>query len=231
MEKLKGKKDFPKKVELINSKNILELTFGERIIKLRTKKNLSQEALAENCSISISAINNYENDLRKPDIEVLVRIANFLEVTTDFLLGQTDIEAKNIEVQLICDQTGLTELAIHRLSLIKKQSISTPALFESINPITPIDALNYLLESNGIHALTLAIRRYLTLLDYEKNKENYLGDKKTKNKLENASLEMFTTKQITGIEPTFMASQSEISLFYIQKTFASIIDEIASKIK
>jgi transcriptional regulator with XRE-family HTH domain len=65
--------------------------FSERLKELREKKGLSQEALAEELKIPRSSITHYENtDDRLPRKERLNEIANFFNVSVDYLIGRTD---------------------------------------------------------------------------------------------------------------------------------------------
>jgi len=65
-------------------------SLGERITRLRKKSNLSQRELADKTNLTEATLSRYENDLREPKGEVIVKIANALDVTTDYLLGRTD---------------------------------------------------------------------------------------------------------------------------------------------
>lgn len=64
--------------------------FGERLKFLRTDKELSQQKLANELSVNQRTVSNWEKGIRRPDFEILVSIADFFDVTTDFLLGRTD---------------------------------------------------------------------------------------------------------------------------------------------
>lgn len=64
--------------------------FPERLTLLRTDRQLRQRELARSLHVSTSAISNYEQKLRYPDIDMLIRIADYFEVTTDYLLGRTE---------------------------------------------------------------------------------------------------------------------------------------------
>lgn len=61
--------------------------FKERLRDLRKEKELSQIQLAEKLGVDFRTISNWENGVRKPDIDMLVVVAEFFEVSTDFLLG------------------------------------------------------------------------------------------------------------------------------------------------
>lgn len=65
--------------------------FAERLKKARKQKRLTQREVAEYLGIATHSYQNYEGGQRQPDFETLVVIADYLEVTTDYLLGRTDL--------------------------------------------------------------------------------------------------------------------------------------------
>lgn len=66
-------------------------TFGERIAKLRTNRNLSQSEIAKRINVAKSTLAMYETNKREPSFEITQRIADFYNVTVDYLLtGRTD---------------------------------------------------------------------------------------------------------------------------------------------
>ena len=64
--------------------------FPERLRAARNTRELSQEALAKRADLQPSAISHFETGARKPSFDNLRRLADALEVTTDFLLGRVD---------------------------------------------------------------------------------------------------------------------------------------------
>ena len=60
--------------------------FGDRIKNLRISHNLSQVQLAEQLNVSKQTISNWENNNILPSIEMLINIAQYFSVSTDFLL-------------------------------------------------------------------------------------------------------------------------------------------------
>lgn len=66
--------------------------FGERLKELRVKRNLTQDefGLIFEPPLAQSTVGTYERGVRQPSLENLVTIANYFNVTTDYLLGITD---------------------------------------------------------------------------------------------------------------------------------------------
>lgn len=65
------------------------MSIGSGIKNLRKNKNISRKELAEKLDIQYQTLANYENDNREPNSEILIKIANFFNVTIDSILGIT----------------------------------------------------------------------------------------------------------------------------------------------
>ncbi|EEL64119.1 helix-turn-helix domain-containing protein (plasmid) [Bacillus cereus] len=63
-------------------------TFGNIIRDLRKQKGITQKELALSLKLSESTIGMYERNERQPDYNTLIRIADYFNVSTDFLLGR-----------------------------------------------------------------------------------------------------------------------------------------------
>lgn len=61
-----------------------------KLKELRKSQNLTLKELALRLEISYQALSNYENSNRQPDYETLIRIADFFNVSVDYLLERTD---------------------------------------------------------------------------------------------------------------------------------------------
>jgi transcriptional regulator with XRE-family HTH domain len=68
-------------------------TFGERIRELRRKKGLSQKALANSMGVQEATLSRYENDRRVYQWDGLIKLADALDTSVDYLLGRTPISA------------------------------------------------------------------------------------------------------------------------------------------
>ena len=69
----------------------------ERLKALRKENNYLQKDLADFLSISKSAYGYYEQGRNEPDIQTIVKLAEFYKVSTDYLLCKTDVEDKTLE--------------------------------------------------------------------------------------------------------------------------------------
>ncbi len=64
--------------------------FSERLVELRKSKKLTQKQLAAELQMSELAIQHYEAQRRKPAFDVLLALADFFDVSLDYLVGRTD---------------------------------------------------------------------------------------------------------------------------------------------
>lgn len=81
-------------------------TLGSRIKYVREKLEYTGEEFGKLLNVTKVAISNWENDNRKPDVDMIVKIAKLGNVTTDFLLCNTDIE-NNILSQCNIDNNNV----------------------------------------------------------------------------------------------------------------------------
>lgn len=65
-------------------------TLKERLVKLRNEKNLLQKDVAKGIDMSLVGYQRYEYGTRSPTAEVIIALAHFYEVSTDYLLGLSD---------------------------------------------------------------------------------------------------------------------------------------------
>lgn len=81
-----------------------------KLRELRTAKGLTIKALAEELGIKESTLSKYERSEREPNIETLIFLANYFDVSVDYLIGKTD--CMHEEHQLISDLLGIDERTI-----------------------------------------------------------------------------------------------------------------------
>ena len=65
--------------------------FKDRLKELRTAKGISQQELAEELSVHTMTISGYERGIRRPNFETLDALADYFDVSVDYLLGTSAV--------------------------------------------------------------------------------------------------------------------------------------------
>lgn len=78
------------------------MTLNENIRQLHMARNLSQVDLAKALGVTKQSISNWENNNIQPSIEMLIHLAKFFSVSTDYLLGLE--QRRYIEISGLTDQ-------------------------------------------------------------------------------------------------------------------------------
>lgn len=90
-------------------------SIGTRIKELRKIKNISQEELANELSVSRQTISKWESDIVSPDINNIEMISNFFEVSTDYIINgkenKTSPKQNNVWI-ILCFSIGTSILMI-----------------------------------------------------------------------------------------------------------------------
>ena len=71
------------------------MIFPERLKQLRQKKGLTQQEIAELVHVNRVTYTNWEKGNREPNFKNLIKLADILNTTTDFLLGKSNINFGN----------------------------------------------------------------------------------------------------------------------------------------
>jgi putative transcriptional regulator len=102
------------------------MEFSERLKNLRKQAHLTQVDVAEKLGISQQAYASWERGVKKPTQENLVKIAQILNVSIDYLLDNSDADIKNdeldnVEILFRMNSKGLTdeEKAVFKKELIE----------------------------------------------------------------------------------------------------------------
>lgn len=113
---------------------------AERLRLLRRKFQYTQGQLGQLIGVSNTTISNYEQGNCLPEVSLLIRLAELLQVSTDYLLGLTDDERAQNNPNLVT------------VPLLNKLEKSTP-LFSSDNIFTYINFPKSSLKGSGIFAV------------------------------------------------------------------------------
>ena len=65
--------------------------FGIILKELRIEKGLSQRKFGENLGVCNQTVSFWESGSREPDMDTLIKIADFFDVSVDYLLGRKDV--------------------------------------------------------------------------------------------------------------------------------------------
>ena len=95
-----------------------QIIFRQRLLKARTLRKLSLAALAKRTGLSPSAICHFENGRRLPNLANLCRLAEGLQVTTDYLSGRSDMLNPGITTNRLIEITS--KMSLKNLQLILK---------------------------------------------------------------------------------------------------------------
>ncbi len=87
---------------------------NENIRRLRLAKGASQVELATALGVTKQSISNWENDNIQPSVEMLVKLAQYFSVTTDYLLGISS--EKQLDISGLDDEAAAhIAFLVHRL--------------------------------------------------------------------------------------------------------------------
>lgn len=64
--------------------------FRRRLQRLREKKRISRRVLSELCGLNSDAVRRYERGEREPRLSALIALAEFFDVTVDYLVGNDE---------------------------------------------------------------------------------------------------------------------------------------------
>ena len=65
-------------------------SFSERLKALRQEKNITQRALANHLNITDTAYGFYEQGKNYPNMDILIKLADYFEVSLDYLVGRSE---------------------------------------------------------------------------------------------------------------------------------------------
>lgn len=93
------------------------IDLAPRLRQLRIDRHLRQEQVAQLIGVAKSTVSAYENDLRQPCLDILIRFANLYGVSVDYLIGRTDTITVNVSGLTSIDITIINQLIA---SMIRK---------------------------------------------------------------------------------------------------------------
>lgn len=96
------------------------MALSDRLKQLRLQKNITQEQLAKHLGIPRSTYSNYEYGNREPDANTLNKIADYFDVSVDYLLGRTDRKGYLTDERAWIIAEKISELPENRRKIIEE---------------------------------------------------------------------------------------------------------------
>lgn len=89
--------------------------FPTALRDLMRSKKVNQETLANELGFSRQTISQYCSGASDPGLNTLVKIAKYFDVSTDYLLGVSDVKSTDTDLKAVCEYTGLSEDAVNMI--------------------------------------------------------------------------------------------------------------------
>jgi transcriptional regulator with XRE-family HTH domain len=77
------------------------INFGDRLLEVRKGKKISQADLAQKIGVHGAVIGRYERNEVKPSIEIATQIAKALNISLDYLVGNSNLELDNLLINRV----------------------------------------------------------------------------------------------------------------------------------
>ena len=110
----------------------------ERLRRLIDETGLARQAIADEMGCDVSTVTKHYNGTRNLTIDFIAMYARYFNVSSDYLLGLSEVRTVSPDTAMICRVTGLDDKAVRTLG-----EINEPTNFESPKEI--IKTLNYLI--------------------------------------------------------------------------------------
>ena len=140
---------------------------SERLRDLRTSRGMSTKELAKAIGVAPGSINNWENDDESVgkvstdgmSLINLVKLADFFDVSLDYLAGRTDVKSPSPTLQGVCAYTGLTEKVVEKLNThVERIKTAHPLAFGSKRML---ESLNLFLACKSSMMLFALLSSYI----------------------------------------------------------------------
>ena len=117
--------------------------FATTLCILRRESSLSQKKAADDLGVSQALLSHYENGVREPKLEFIMKASDYYGVTTDYILGRT-VERSHDGIALRCSReegrrnADAAALLIDLLTVIDDGALSeSAARYMSFLPVLP----------------------------------------------------------------------------------------------
>lgn len=190
--------------------------FPSRLRELRKKKGVSQDIVSKELGVSKSTVGLWETGDTLPDAKAVRDLALYYEVSTDYLLGRTDISSLEMETREICNHTGLIESVVEWLHYENSENM---------------EILNLLLSNRKLRRLVHCISELKALIDensveFQELTENLQSDDPDDLEKKIVSQYAELAKQIGGLHIVDDYEYFHMKEYNIDKKLSEIVESI-----
>ena len=193
---------------------------AQRLVQLREARGVSQQTLADALEITRQSLSLYEKAERTINAELLAKVARYFSVTSDYLLGLSDAQSVDPDVQTAQKVTGLSDSSVRLLMDDENNKeavellLQSPAFAELALWLTSLQFYNKL-------PLPRVERSILQRLEIENG--NYMLDGKTLTNEELKELEHSPT-YLAEIRKQKLLDRITIDKYYAELAFRRILE-------
>ena len=187
--------------------DVTKKKIGQRINEALAMRDKKQKELAQVLNVTDNTISYFCSGRRVPNIEQIIMISQYLNVSADYLLGIVDTATTNKDLRFVCEYTGLSETAIktlHSVSVDREDNLSNNELI----------FLNILIINYGQRLSELALKYLINLQKAVYKKEMLI------NHSDNISTDEF---EIIAGELCHEEAISNLNLFLFQNCAVEMI--------
>ena len=159
----------------------LSKAIGKRINTLLAEKERKQKELAAYLGVQDNTISYFVSGRRTPNTEQLVKIADFFNVSADYLLGRTNAETTDRDLRFVCEYTGLSENTVTTLSELHDPMNVLNVVPGDIVPLVDflINDMRFQLTGNGCayrrSSILPRLSDYLGCASYDSEQEVFIA--------------------------------------------------------
>ena len=194
----------------------------------------TQEEIAKVMGVKRQAISQYCNGATVPTIDKLEKLADYFEVTTDYLLGRTDVKSQDIDVRTMSEKLGLSEEVL--IKIMRNIDPDYPIYVEvrdsdeegafSVSDYNMSDVINMVMENSLFFALLEKVGALLHVSTILKNTVDDL--EKELDESYNTDYEENISILYLGKDAAVMTDRHDLCVFRCEKTFRKLLESLQS---
>lgn len=155
--------------------------FAERLRELRNDTGISLKELANLLETTAQSLSLYERAERTINIDMLVKISKYFNVSSDYLIGLSDNKTTKAELRMVCDYTGLSKENIEVIKFLKEAEYKH--IIESV--INDKFFIELISGCGGIEVFSKKLQEILNSDEYKKfQSENKLLENELSRKMD-----------------------------------------------